>query len=100
MNNKVYSVDEISAILSPIIMKYKADSAILFGSYAKNTADSESDIDVMVIGGSAFDPTDIFCIADELNRKSQKRVDVYEQREIVFNSSLYNNIMKEGVVVV
>lgn len=100
MSEKVYSVDEISAILSPIILKYKADKAILFGSYAKNTADSESDIDIMVVGGSEFDPTDIFCIADELNRKSQKRVDVYEEREIVLNSPLYSNIMKEGVVIV
>lgn len=34
----------------------------------------------MVIGGSIFEPTDIFCIADELNR-AVKKVDVYEERE-------------------
>ena len=50
MNEKVYSIDEITAILLPIIIKYKADKAILFGSYAKNMAGPESDIDVMVIG--------------------------------------------------
>ena len=43
------------------------------------------------IGGSIFEPTDIFCIADELNR-TVKKVDVYEEREIGHASALYNNI--------
>ncbi len=97
MTDKVYSVEELAQILIPIIRKYKAEKAVIFGSYARNEADEDSDIDVMVIGGLNFDPTDVFCIADELYRASNKEVDVYERREIDMNSDFYHNIVNEGV---
>ena len=97
MSEKVYSIEEITQIILPLIKKYRASKVILFGSYARNEADKDSDIDVLVIGGDAFDPTDVFCIADELNRISQKKVDVYEEREINHTSAFYNTIISEGV---
>ena len=97
MSEKVYSIEEISQIILPLIKKYRASKVILFGSYARNEADKDSDIDVLVIGGDAFDPTDVFCIADELNRISQKKVYVYEEREINHTSAFYNTIISEGV---
>ena len=97
MNDKVYSFEELSAIILPLIKKYHANRVILFGSYARNEADKDSDIDVLGIGGDLFEPTDVFCIADELNRLSQKRVDVYEEREIDHSSEFYNIILSEGV---
>ncbi len=97
MSEKVYSIEEISQIILPLIKKYRASKVILFGSYARNEADKDSDIDVLVIGGDAFEPTDVFCIADELNRISQKKVDVYEEREINHTSAFYNTIISEGV---
>ena len=97
MSEKVYSIEEITQIILPLIKKYRASKVILFGSYARNEADKDSDIDVLVIGGDAFDPTDVFCIADELNRLSQKKVDVYEEREINHTSAFYNTVISEGV---
>lgn len=41
-----------------------------------------SDIDFIVIGGHAFDPTNIFAIAEDLYEASGKNVDVYEINEI------------------
>ena len=100
MTDKIYTSSELRDILLPIITKYKADKAFLFGSYARNEADKDSDIDVLVIGGDKFDPTDIFSIADELHRVSLKNVDVYEEREINPASAFYNNILKERVEIV
>ena len=51
----------------------------------------------IVVGGSKFDPTDIFCIAEELHRTMGKAVDVYELREVNTGSAFYNTIMEEGV---
>ena len=99
MPEKIYSTVELKDILLPIIRKYNAQKAYIFGSYARNEADMNSDIDVLVIGGKLFDPTDIFCIAEELYTASQKKVDVYEESEIDRNSDLYSNIMKEGIEV-
>ncbi|MCR5117228.1 MAG: nucleotidyltransferase domain-containing protein [Lachnospiraceae bacterium] len=97
MNDKIYTFSELRDIILPIITKYKADKAFLFGSYARNEANKDSDIDVLVIGGDRFDTTDIFCIADELHRASSKKVDVYEESEIGPASAFYNNILKDMV---
>ena len=92
-----YSVADIKKFVRPLLTKYSADSAVLFGSYARGNATDESDIDLMVIGGRNFDPTDIFCIADELYDLSGKDVDVYEEREIDKNSEFYKNILRDGI---
>ena len=97
MNDKIYTFSELRDIILPIITKYKADKAFLFGSYARNEANKDSDIDVLVIGGDRFDTTDIFCIADELHRASSKNVDVYEESEIDPASAFYNSILKDMV---
>ena len=92
-----YTISDIERMILPILKKYSAEQAILFGSYARNEATPESDIDLMVIGGNAFEPTDIFCIADELYIASGKNVDVYEKQEIDEDSDFYRSIMADGV---
>lgn len=97
MKDRIYSREEIIAVITPILRKYKAEQAILFGSYARREADAQSDIDLLVIGGDAFDPTDVFCIADELHRATGKQVDVYEQREVNAGTDFFRSIFSEGV---
>ena len=98
MSDKVYFKEEIAAMVAPLLRKYRAEQAILFGSYARQEATTDSDIDLMIVGGDSFDPTDVFCIADELYRFAGKRVDVYEQSEIEAGSPLYEAIRTEGVL--
>ena len=93
----IYTFVELRNIILPIIKKYKAENAILFGSHARNQASENSDIDLIVIGGHAFDPTNIFAIAEDLYEASGKNVDVYEINEIKTHTPLYNSIMKEGI---
>ncbi|GEM_PF-205524 len=90
----------LMSLLGSLLKKYRAENALLFGSYARDEADSESDIDVMVIGGEHFNPTDIFAIAEELHEKTGKSVDVYELREINEGSDLYHTIFNEGIYVI
>lgn len=97
MKEYVYSRKELIDIIIPILRKYKAEQAILFGSYARQEADAQSDIDLLVIGGAQFDPTDVFCIADELHRVTGKQVDVYELREINAGTDFFHAIFAEGV---
>ncbi|MBP8968224.1 MAG: nucleotidyltransferase domain-containing protein [Lachnospiraceae bacterium] len=92
-----YTITEIKGIVRPILDKYSAREAVLFGSFARNEAHDNSDIDIMVVGGNDFDPTDIFCIAEDLYRLSGKNVDVYEEREINKDSDFYRNILRDGV---
>ena len=97
MSDHIYAQSEIFAVVRQLLKKYHAESAILFGSYARQEADAASDIDLIVVGGSKFDPTDIFCIAEELHRTMGKAVDVYELREVNTGSAFYRTIMEEGV---
>lgn len=97
MSDHIYSRDELAAAILPVLRKYRAEKAILFGSYARQEPTGGSDIDLLVIGGDQFDPTDVFCIADELYRKLDKNVDVYELREINEGSEFYRTIFSEGV---
>ena len=97
MISKVYSLNELTEMIAPLLGKYDAKNAILFGSYARNEATPDSDIDLLVIGGESFEPTDVFSIADELYEKAGKNVDVYEEREINRGSPFHRSIMNEGV---
>lgn len=95
----IYTTDQLLQIILPILKKYHAESALLFGSYARQEATQASDIDLLVIGGAEFEPTDVFCIADELYRATGKAVDVYELCELEQGSPFYNAVMSEGVQV-
>ena len=97
MSDQVYSLNEISAVVLALLKKYRAERAILFGPYARQEADASSDIDLIVVGGKNFDPTDVLCIAEELHTALNKPVDVFELMEINPDSTFYDAIMGEGV---
>ena len=99
MSERIYSYDEIADIVQELLNKYHAEKALLFGSYARKEANRDSDIDLLIYGGKFFEPTDIFCIADELYRALNKKVDVYEIREIDDTSDFYHTILREGVMI-
>ena len=50
--DKIYTVDEIKNVVIPIAADYGVDALYLFGSYARGSANSESDIDFRVDKGS------------------------------------------------
>ena len=97
MTSHIYSQEELASAIIPLLRRYQAQSAILFGSYARREATDRSDVDLVIIGGNRFDPTDVFCIADDLYRSLGKHVDVYELSEINAGSDLYRTIFTEGV---
>jgi hypothetical protein len=97
MNTQVYTHQELKNMIRPIIQRYNATDAWLFGSYARNEATPDSDIDLIVIGGGNFILTNVFAIAEDLFEASGKNVDVYELRELKVGSPIYNNVMAERV---
>lgn len=91
------SRNDLTGFIKELLIKYHAEYAILFGSYARGDADEDSDIDIIVVGGENFRATDIFAFGEELRELSQKNVDAFEIREINKESEFYNNILREGV---
>ena len=87
MSDHIYDQNEIYAAVVPLLKKYRAEKAILFGSYARQDADAASDIDLIVVGGEDFDPTDVLCIAEELLVFPQRVIGIEEYR-VEFSSEI------------
>ncbi len=100
MNEAILSLEEIKAVLAPIAKKHRVASILLFGSYARGTADSQSDVDMVIFGGEEFCPTDVFAIVEDIRTALGKQADVYEVREINPGTPFYDTIFREGVYVI
>ncbi len=88
---------EIEETVRLLLRRYHAQSALLFGSYARGEATADSDIDILVIGGSDFKKTNIFAFAEELRQMTGKQVDAFELCEVTPGTPFYENLMREGV---
>ncbi len=88
---------DVENLIRSLLHKYHAEYAILFGSYARDEADENSDIDVIVVGGSNFAAKNIFAFGEELRQLTPKNVDTFEIREVNKNSKFYDNVLREGV---
>ena len=99
MNTNIMTIKEIIYIVKPIADKYNIQEVYLFGSYARDDADENSDIDLLVYGGKDFKLTMIFAFAEELRKQFNKDVDVFEIHEVNQESDFYKNILKERVLV-
>lgn len=97
--NRVFSVEEIVALVRPIAKKYNVQAIYLFGSYARGEADAHSDLDFLVFGGKDFKLTMIFALAEELRAALGKDVDVFEINELNKDSDFYKTVMKERLLV-
>lgn len=93
----ILTLDEINALISKLVKKYKAEYAILFGSYARGEATEESDIDIIIVGGKNFSALDVLAFGEELRELTGKKVDAFELREVEKNTEFYQNILREGV---
>ncbi len=95
---KIYTVEEIKKVAVSLARKYQVEAVYLFGSYAKGNATADSDIDILVFGGSGFRLTNIFAFAEELREAYQKDVDAYEIHEVNEGSRFYEEIMEERLL--
>ncbi len=99
MSEKIYTVEEIRDMIQDILNEFAVKKAILFGSYAKNTPTSKSDIDLVIDSEGKLINIYFYGLLEELVQRLQKNVDLFEISEIQKDSRIYNDIQNEGVVV-
>ncbi len=99
MNEKIYSIEELKKILGDILKNFSVKKAILFGSYAKNTQTSKSDIDLVIDSNGTLLNIYFYGLLEELVEKLQKNIDLFEISEIQKDSRIYKDIQREGVVI-
>lgn len=89
--------DEIEKTIKELLVRYNAEYAFLFGSYARGEQTENSDIDVLVFGGKNFKKSNIFAFAEELRQITGKSVDAFEICEVDKSTPFYENVMRDGV---
>ena len=108
VENKVYSVQEIKEIIYNILKKYGINEAYLFGSYARNEATCESDIDIMITGGKEIHSLlKLTALELELKNSLKKNIDLLTEESCMekkdneyfelANKLFLENILKERV---
>lgn len=95
-NNQVFSLQELSDFVVPLLRKYNLQSAKVFGSYARGEAQPDSDIDLIIEGGAGFRPLNVYALAEDLREASGKDVDAYEVSELQ-DGDLAQSILREAV---
>ena len=88
---------DIENAIRTLLVRYHAEYALLFGSYARGEETPDSDVDVVVFGGKNFKKSNIFAFAEDLREMIGKNVDAFEMLEIDRNSPLYNKIINESI---
>lgn len=93
--NGILTLDEIKKVCVEVFSKYSVEYCYLFGSYAKGKAKATSDVDLLVctnLSGLKF-----YGLVEELREALKKKVDVLDQKQLIDNFELTNEILKDGI---
>ncbi|GHU55826.1 hypothetical protein FACS1894132_12500 [Clostridia bacterium] len=91
----VYDVEEIKELLTPVFVQYGTKSAVLFGSYARGTANEKSDVDILVDSGLIG--LNFFGLVDYIQQTLNKEVDVFDIKEVKRESKVAVEIKNTGI---
>ena len=72
---------------------------MLFGSYAKNLATANSDLDLVIDTREQLMGFKLYSLITKIEEEFNKNVDAFEKSEIIENSKIDEEIKKTGVVV-
>ena len=99
MSEKIYTIAEIKEILKKLLENMPVYSVILFGSYAKNSANKNSDLDFIIDTKETLMGFKLYSLITRIEEAFNKDVDAFEKSEILENSKIDEEIKKTGVVV-
>lgn len=97
MCESIYTPLQIQTILQPVFANYKIKKAILFGSYAKGTAQKYSDVDILVDSG--LRGLSFFGLLEDVVISLGKTVDLLDVSQLSLDSQVGEEIKKSGVVI-
>lgn len=91
-SDKVYTMEELQQVITPILEQAKVEKAWIFGSYAKGAARPDSDLDLAVRVCDGERLSEYLLLYDPITEALQKSVDIFDIRE--FKDATF---MKEAV---
>ena len=99
MNKEIYTISEIKQILKEILKSMPVYKVVLFGSYAKNKATPDSDLDFIIDTNEELMGFRLYSLITMIEEKFNKNVDAFEKSEIIENSKIDKEIKETGVIV-
>ena len=99
MKNQIYKLEEIKKLLEDLLKDKPVYKVILFGSYAKNTADENSDIDLIIDTKNTLKGFAFLKLISQIKEKLLKEVDIFEKYEIESGSKIDKEIKETGVII-
>lgn len=97
MCDTTHTIDDIRSVLHPVFVKHSVKKAILFGSYVKGLANSQSDVDLLLDSG--LRGLQFVGLIEDVRSALDKEVDVFDETHIIPNSKIFSEISKDGVVI-
>ncbi len=99
MSEKVYTIEEIKKILKKLLKNMPVENVVLFGSYAKNEATKDSDLDFVIDTKEKLIGFKLFSLITKIEETFNKDIDAFEKSEIIKNSKIDEEIKRTGVIV-
>ena len=75
-------VEKYKELILPILERYFIKRAAIFGSFAKNSADENSDVDLLIEPGSDFTLFTMLKLEAEISKIVNRKVDLVEYSAI------------------
>lgn len=97
MSNKIYTIDEIRKIVSPLAAQYGVERMYLFGSYARGEATSQSDLDFRIDKGAIKGLIALGGLYDDLSANFDKKLDLLTTGSL--DESFLKEIANEEIIV-
>ena len=102
MSNRVYTLEEIAAIIAPIAARYDVDKIYyIFGSYARGEADESSDIDLCIEAVAIKGLFALGGLYSDLEEALGKELDLITVKSLKYNddNDFKENLEKERVLI-
>lgn len=100
MNTSVYTIDEIQKIVSQVAIKHGLSKVYLFGSYAKGSADEDSDVDLCIDASNIKGLFALGSVYSDLEEALGKKLDLITLKSLSYNNdkNFVNNLRKESLL--
>lgn len=96
-DNGVLSLESIKLLVLPVAKKNSLNSIVLFGSYARNEANSESDIDLIIDGGNYTGLFGFMEIKEQFEKALGKKVDLISKTALNEDKTESGLVFKKNV---
>lgn len=101
MTDKIYTLEEIQKIVSPIAFQHGIQKVFLFGSYARGEATSNSDLDLRVDAPSITTLFQMGALYADLEDAFSKNLDIITTSSLKYNKDklFLRNMRKDEKVI-